>query len=90
MCHGNTVTFLQAEGQPISPWVVRKALENTAEPIGTAPEDFLTTGFGLLQVDRCLFVSSSSDSFFHPQASIFVVHSTKLCCWAIRAPCLLN
>lgn len=42
----------QAEGQAISPHVVRKALENTAAPISNKAEEALTTGRGLLQVDR--------------------------------------
>lgn len=42
----------QAEGIPVSPYTVRKALENTALAIGDAPEEKLTTGQGLMQVDR--------------------------------------
>lgn len=45
------LSALKAEGQSLSPWVVRKALENTAACIGNDPEEILTTGFGLLQVD---------------------------------------
>jgi tripeptidyl-peptidase-2 len=42
----------QAEGRAISPHVVRKALENTAAQVHNAPEEALTIGRGLLQVDR--------------------------------------
>ncbi len=42
----------QAEGHAISPHVVRKALENTAAPVSKLAEEALTTGRGLLQVDR--------------------------------------
>ena len=43
---------IQAEGIPVSPYSVRKALENTAIPIGDLPEDKLSTGQGLMQVDK--------------------------------------
>lgn len=36
----------------MSPYAVRKALENTTTSIGDVPADKLTTGHGLLQVDR--------------------------------------
>eukprot|EP00250_Pteridium_aquilinum_P012313 c20649_g1_i1 orf=679-4899(-) len=45
------LSALKAEGQSISPWVVRKALENTATRVGNDPEEILTAGYGLLQVD---------------------------------------
>lgn len=44
--------FMQAEGIPVSPYSVRKALENTSVPIGDLPEDKLSTGQGLMQVDK--------------------------------------
>jgi tripeptidyl-peptidase-2 len=43
---------IQAEGIPVSPYSVRKALENTTVPIGDSPEDKLSTGQGLMQVDK--------------------------------------
>jgi len=43
---------IQAEGIPVSPYCVRKALENIAIPIGDLPEDKLSTGQGLMQVDK--------------------------------------
>ncbi|MCO5584159.1 hypothetical protein L7F22_038082 [Adiantum nelumboides] len=45
------LSALKAEGQSICPWVVRKALENTAVPTSNDAEAILTVGFGLLQVD---------------------------------------
>lgn len=58
---GDSWLFLQAEGQEISPHVVRKALENTATKVSESPEEPLTTGRGLLQVD--LYVLTSKDVF---------------------------
>ncbi|XP_050154207.1 tripeptidyl-peptidase 2-like [Malus sylvestris] len=46
------VSALKAEGIPVSPYSVRKALENTSVPIGSLPEDKLSTGQGLMQVDK--------------------------------------
>ncbi|XP_038974715.1 tripeptidyl-peptidase 2-like isoform X1 [Phoenix dactylifera] len=46
------ISAMKAEGIPVSPYTVRKALENTTTCIGDTPEDKLTTGQGLLQVDR--------------------------------------
>lgn len=43
---------MQAEGISVSPYSVRKALENTSVPIGDLPEDKLSTGQGLMQVDK--------------------------------------
>lgn len=43
---------MQAEGIPVSPYSVRKALENTSVPIGDSPEDKLSAGQGLMQVDK--------------------------------------
>ncbi|XP_006647647.1 tripeptidyl-peptidase 2 [Oryza brachyantha] len=46
------VSAMKAEGIPLSPYIVRKAIENTAASISDVPEEKLTTGHGLLQVDR--------------------------------------
>lgn len=46
------LSAMKAEGIPVSPYSVRKALENTAVPVGGLPEDKLTTGQGLMQVDK--------------------------------------
>ncbi|CAL9008689.1 unnamed protein product [Prunus brigantina] len=48
------ISALKAEGIPVSPYSVRKALENTSVPIGSLPEDKLSTGVGLMQVDKAL------------------------------------
>nr|KYP74790.1 Tripeptidyl-peptidase 2 [Cajanus cajan] len=47
------LSAMKAEGIPVSPYNVRKALENTCIPIGDSPEDKLSTGQGLMQVDKC-------------------------------------
>ncbi|KAF0915843.1 hypothetical protein E2562_039168 [Oryza meyeriana var. granulata] len=46
------VSAMKAEGIPLSPYTVRKAIENTAALISDVPEEKLTTGHGLLQVDK--------------------------------------
>eukprot|EP00249_Psilotum_nudum_P018372 c26772_g1_i1 orf=205-4470(+) len=46
------LSALKAEGQPINPWFIRKSLENTAARVTYNPEESLTTGYGLLQVDK--------------------------------------
>ncbi|XP_050387526.1 tripeptidyl-peptidase 2, partial [Argentina anserina] len=46
------ISALKAEGIPVSPYSVRKALENTSVPVGSFPEDKLTTGQGLMQVEK--------------------------------------
>ncbi|XVE58530.1 hypothetical protein DITRI_Ditri04bG0176600 [Diplodiscus trichospermus] len=46
------ISAMKAEEIPVSPYSVRKALENTSVPVGGLPEDKLTTGQGLMQVDK--------------------------------------
>ncbi|KAM7499661.1 hypothetical protein LguiA_024075 [Lonicera macranthoides] len=46
------VSAMKAEGIPVSPYSVRRALENTSIPVGSLPEDKLSTGQGLMQVDK--------------------------------------
>ncbi|GFZ15349.1 tripeptidyl peptidase ii [Actinidia rufa] len=46
------VSAMKAEGIPVSPYTVREALENTCIPVGDLPEDKLSTGQGLMQVDK--------------------------------------
>ncbi|XP_044468114.1 tripeptidyl-peptidase 2-like isoform X2 [Mangifera indica] len=46
------ISAMKAEGIPVSPYIVRKAIENTSAPIGGVAEDKLSTGQGLLQVDK--------------------------------------
>ncbi|KAK1307536.1 hypothetical protein QJS10_CPA09g01678 [Acorus calamus] len=46
------ISAMKAEGITVSPYTIRKALENTTISVGELPEDKLTTGQGLMQVDR--------------------------------------
>lgn len=46
------VSAMKAEGIPVSPYSVRRALENTSIPVGGLPEDKLSAGQGLMQVDK--------------------------------------
>lgn len=46
------ISGMKVEDIPISPYIVRKALENTAVSVGVTPEDKLSTGQGLMQIDR--------------------------------------
>ena len=49
------VSCLKARGvSPIPPEVIRRACENTAVPIGDTSDSVLTSGRGLLQVDKAL------------------------------------
>ncbi|OMO97822.1 hypothetical protein COLO4_14332 [Corchorus olitorius] len=56
------ISAMKAEGIPVSPYSVRKALENTSLPVGSLPEDKLTTGQGLMQVDKAYeYIQKSRD-----------------------------
>ncbi|KAM0047332.1 putative tripeptidyl-peptidase II [Helianthus debilis subsp. tardiflorus] len=46
------ISAMKAEGIQVSPYSVRKALENTCTPIGSLPEDKLSNGHGLIQIDK--------------------------------------
>ncbi|KAF6162220.1 hypothetical protein GIB67_008349 [Kingdonia uniflora] len=46
------ISAMKAEGIPVSPYSVRKALENTTVSVGESLEDKLSTGQGLMQVDK--------------------------------------
>ncbi|PIA53523.1 hypothetical protein AQUCO_00900248v1 [Aquilegia coerulea] len=46
------ISGMKADGIPVSPYSVREALENTTAAVGSLPEDKLSTGQGLMQVDR--------------------------------------
>ncbi|KAA8533720.1 hypothetical protein F0562_031237 [Nyssa sinensis] len=46
------VSAMKAEGILVSPYSIRLALENTSNPVGSLPEDKLSTGQGLMQVDK--------------------------------------
>ncbi|XVF50835.1 hypothetical protein PTKIN_Ptkin04bG0135800 [Pterospermum kingtungense] len=63
-CGGITllISAMKAEGIPVSPYSVRKALENTSVPVGALPEDKLSTGQGLMQVDKAYeYIQKSRD-----------------------------
>ncbi|KNA22818.1 hypothetical protein SOVF_030530 [Spinacia oleracea] len=56
------ISGMKAEGVHVSPYSVRKAIENTCVPISSSPEERLTTGMGLMQVDRAFeYIRQSSD-----------------------------
>ncbi|GAB2265195.1 tripeptidyl-peptidase II Tpp2 [Dionaea muscipula] len=56
------LSAMKVEGIEISPYGVRKALENTSVAIGSLPEDKLTSGQGLMQVDKALeYIRKSRD-----------------------------
>uniref|UniRef100_A0A7N0V8S6 Tripeptidyl-peptidase II n=1 Tax=Kalanchoe fedtschenkoi TaxID=63787 RepID=A0A7N0V8S6_KALFE len=56
------LSAMKAEGMPVSPYVVRKALENTTTPVGDQPADKLSTGEGLMQVDKAYeYIQRSRD-----------------------------
>ncbi|XP_021765110.1 tripeptidyl-peptidase 2-like [Chenopodium quinoa] len=56
------ISAMKAEGIHVSPYDVRKAIENTCAPISSSPEERLTTGMGLMQVDKALeYVRQLSD-----------------------------
>ncbi|KAL5567987.1 hypothetical protein UlMin_024562 [Ulmus minor] len=46
------ISAMKAQGICVSPYSVRKALENTSVPIGNLLEDKLSAGHGLMQVDK--------------------------------------
>nr|AFN53692.1 tripeptidyl peptidase II [Linum usitatissimum] len=57
-----TAFHQEAEGITVSPYTVRKALENTSLYVGECLADKLTTGQGLMQVDRAYeYVCQSRD-----------------------------
>ncbi|XP_042419484.1 tripeptidyl-peptidase 2-like isoform X2 [Zingiber officinale] len=63
-CGGVTllISAMKAEGIIVSPYNVRRALENTTISIGDGAEEKLTTGQGLLQIDRAYeYVQQSKD-----------------------------
>ncbi|KAG6481698.1 hypothetical protein ZIOFF_058317 [Zingiber officinale] len=56
------ISAMKAEGIIVSPYNVRRALENTTISIGDGAEEKLTTGQGLLQIDRAYeYVQQSKD-----------------------------
>ncbi|GAB2222014.1 hypothetical protein Drorol1_Dr00013211 [Drosera rotundifolia] len=71
------LSAMKAEGIDISPYDVRKALENTSIPIGTLPEDKLTSGQGLMQVDKALEYLRQSRDIPSVQYEVKVSRSGK-------------
>ncbi|KMT16382.1 hypothetical protein BVRB_3g055270 [Beta vulgaris subsp. vulgaris] len=56
------ISAMKAEGFHVSPYGVRKAIENTCVPICSSPEERLTTGMGLMQVDKAFeYIRQSCD-----------------------------
>ncbi|KAL0371710.1 UNVERIFIED_CONTAM: Tripeptidyl-peptidase 2 [Sesamum calycinum] len=56
------ISAMKAEGVPVSPYSVREALENTSVPVGDSPEDKLSSGQGLMQVDKAYdYIQKSRD-----------------------------
>nr|AND01131.1 hypothetical protein [Linum usitatissimum] len=56
------ISAMKAEGITVSPYTVRQALENTSLYVGECLADKLTTGQGLMQVDRAYeYVCQSRD-----------------------------
>lgn len=71
------ISAMKAEGIPVSPYSVRKALENTAVPIGDLPEDKLSTGQGLMQVDKAFEYIQKCQNFPCVQYQINIQQSGK-------------
>ena len=46
------LSALKADGRTATPHIVRAALEMSATPVGEAPEDELSAGRGVMQVDK--------------------------------------
>lgn len=63
------VSALKQLGQAVTPARVRRAIENTAEPVHKRPEDTLKYGYGLLQV-RMLHMHSAQGSSKCTRAAI--------------------
>ncbi|CAN1154555.1 Tripeptidyl-peptidase 2 [Linum perenne] len=55
------ISAMKAEGITVSPYTIRKALENTCLPIGQCLADKLTSGQGLMQVDKIWWIWETMD-----------------------------
>ncbi|KAK2367082.1 tripeptidyl-peptidase [Trifolium repens] len=71
------ISAMKAEGIPVSPYSVRKALENTSVPIGDLPEDKLSTGQGLMQVDKAFEYIQKCQNFPCVQYQINILQTGK-------------
>ncbi|WVY96824.1 hypothetical protein V8G54_028975 [Vigna mungo] len=76
------ISAMKAEGIPVSPYSVRKALENTSLPIGGSPEDKLSTGQGLMQVDKCYEYIKQSQNIPNVRYEVMVKKSGKTNAWS--------
>ncbi|KAG9146521.1 hypothetical protein Leryth_023879 [Lithospermum erythrorhizon] len=56
------ISAMKAECISVSPFTVRRALENTCLPIGDLPEDKLSAGQGLMQIDKAYEYIQKSES----------------------------
>ncbi|KAG0493163.1 hypothetical protein HPP92_006561, partial [Vanilla planifolia] len=59
------VSAMKAEGIVISPYTIRKALENTAMPISDVPIEKLTMGQGVMQVDSIVVDPTNLSNGLH-------------------------
>ncbi|XP_065030406.1 tripeptidyl-peptidase 2-like isoform X3 [Musa acuminata AAA Group] len=71
------VSAMKAESINVSPYVVRRALENTAASIGDAAEEKLTTGQGLMQIDKAYEYAKMSKDLPSVSYKITVNHAGK-------------
>ncbi|KAG0480500.1 hypothetical protein HPP92_011358 [Vanilla planifolia] len=71
------VSAMKAEGIVISPYTIRKALENTAMPISDVPIEKLTMGQGVMQVDRAYEYIRQSKSVPSVCYKVFIRPSGK-------------
>ncbi|KAJ8511728.1 hypothetical protein OPV22_002162 [Ensete ventricosum] len=71
------VSAMKAENITVSPYVVRRALENTTASIGDAAEEKLTTGQGLMQIDRAYEYAKLSKDLSSVSYKITVNQSGK-------------
>ncbi|URD81130.1 Tripeptidyl peptidase II [Musa troglodytarum] len=71
------ISAMKAESINVSPYVVRRALENTTASIGDAAEEKLTTGQGLMQIDRAYEYAKMSKDLPSVSYKITVNHAGK-------------
>ncbi|CAL9208048.1 unnamed protein product [Musa hybrid cultivar] len=71
------VSAMKAESINVSPYVVRRALENTTASIGDAAEEKLTTGQGLMQIDKAYEYAKMSKDLPSVSYKITVNHAGK-------------
>ncbi|KAI4384768.1 hypothetical protein MLD38_002876 [Melastoma candidum] len=69
------LSAMKAEGIDVSPYTVRRALENTCVPVGSLPEDKLSTGQGLIQVHKAFEYIKMSKNIPDVQYQVKVTQS---------------